>query len=554
MDDQNKTRDQLLNELTALRHQLAASEDRPDPDNLSRLASFPEQNPDPTLEIDDTGRITYMNPAAQTRFPDLSEVGLDHPFFTGLETILAQLRDGDDQSHVREHRVDAFVYDQKVTWVPGSRLIRIYAHDITERKHTEEALHQSEKKYRRIIENLAGEFYFFSQDMDENTTFIGPSGADMTGYTPEEYAQINHATLVPDTPVNQDAQRHRERILRGERQPPYHFEMRHKDGTLHRYEIVRTPVFDAQQQVIGTEGMVRDITASHRAAEELQQANETAQQAQRQLIDQLEEKLQTAEQMRKIQQQLITQEKMASLGKLVAAVAHEINSPSGALSSAIDVISRCATRIAASLEGAPSLESLRADRQLKTAQDLMHNTTQNAAAASERIAHLVKSLRNFARLDEAEYQVVDIREGLESALALLEPQLEERIEVVKDLAPLSPIYCAPAQLNQVFMHLLQNAQQAIEDAGRITLKTYQQEDSLYIRINDTGSGIPPDQLEQIFDVGFNSGQTRVKASFGLFIDSNIVKEHGGEIKIKSEIGKGTEVTVLLPLRTAADPQ
>ena len=84
----------------------------------------------------------------------------------------------------------------------------------------------------------------------------------MTGYTPEEFAQLDHAILIPDTPLNQDASRHRERIYRGERQPPYHFEMRHKDGTLHRYEIIRTPVLGEQQQVIGTEGMVRDVTAS----------------------------------------------------------------------------------------------------------------------------------------------------------------------------------------------------------------------------------------------------------------------------------------------------
>jgi signal transduction histidine kinase len=263
----------------------------------------------------------------------------------------------------------------------------------------------------------------------------------------------------------------------------------------------------------------------------------------------LEEKLQTAEQMRKIQQQLITQEKMASLGRLVAGIAHEINNPSGALNSAIDVIGRCAAKIAASIEAASSLESLRGGRQLETAQVLLHDTTQNAAIANERIAHLVRSLKNFAHLDEAEYQVVDIREGLESALTLLAPQLEGRIEIVKDLAPLNPIYCAPAQLNQVFMHLLQNAQQAIEGPGRIILKVHQQEDSIYIYIGDTGSGIPPGQLEKIFDINLNDGQTRVKAGFGLFIDFNIVKEHDGDIKIESEVGKGTEVTVRLPVKT-----
>ncbi|NKB69374.1 MAG: PAS domain S-box protein [Candidatus Latescibacteria bacterium] len=554
MKDQDKTRAQLLDELAQLRRQIATSshESNHDPGDLSRLASFPEQNPDPVLEIDDHSSITYINPIARKRFPQLPAAGLDHPFFAGLEDTVNQLRQGTVLAYAREHQVAPFIYDQKVTWLPDSRLIRIYAHDITERKQTEEALHQSERKYRGIIENLAGEFYFFTQDMDENTTFIGPSGAEMTGYTQEEFDQLEHHALVPDTPLNREATQHRERLYSGQRPPPYQFEMRHKDGTLHRYEIIRTPVFNDNRQVSGSEGMVRDITASHRAAEELQQANEAAQQAQQQLIEQLEEKLQTAEKLRQIQQQLITQEKMASLGKLVAGVAHEINNPSGVLISALDLIDRCANRMADRIERAPSLEALHNDRQLQKTQALLGTTTDNATQASRRIAHLVKSLRNFAHLDEAEYQVVDISLGLESALALLEPHLPEGVQVDRDLKPLAPTYCAPAQLNQVFMHLLQNARQALTGPGRIELTAYQRDNSIYVRIADTGVGIPPAQLEKIFDFDFNSDQARVKKGFGLFIDFNIVKDHGGEIAIDSQVGEGTVVTVRLLVRMGPD--
>tara|TARA_Y100000588_G_scaffold282130_1_gene299246 strand:- start:1283 stop:1648 length:366 start_codon:yes stop_codon:yes gene_type:complete len=116
------------------------------PDDIRRLASFPEQNPDPTLEIDEAGRITYINPAALKRFPDLPQAGLRHVFFAGLEAELEKLRHGGEQTYAREHQAGDFIYDQKLTWVPGSRLVRVYAHDITERKRAEEATQRAQSQ------------------------------------------------------------------------------------------------------------------------------------------------------------------------------------------------------------------------------------------------------------------------------------------------------------------------------------------------------------------------------------------------------------------------
>jgi two-component system, NtrC family, sensor kinase len=121
--------------------------------------------------------------------------------------------------------------------------------------------------------------------------------------------------------------------------------------------------------------------------------------------------------------------------------------------------------------------------------------------------------------------------------------------VVKDYADIEPIYCSPCQLNQVFMDLLKNAIEAITGSGEIKVRTWGTTDKTWIRIHDSGIGIPPDQLEHIFDFGFNKSGDRAKMAFGLAMDYRIVQEHEGEISIESQVGEGTQVTICLPLRT-----
>ena len=545
MRDEEKTREELLAELIQLRRQVAAI---PPNDDTKRLFSFPQQNPDPVFEIDLTGTVTYMNPVAQQRFAELPETGFAHPLFAGLEALINRFGRGDQGAYVREARIGDFIYEQKMTRVPDQPLLRIYAHDITARKQMEEALHQSESKYRRVIEGLEREFFFFSQDIDETITFARPSMASVLGYTDAEFEALDFSQLSPDTPLNRKAAVIRERIRAGELLPPYNFEMLHKDGTLHRFEVTRLPVYDENGQVTGTEGIVRDDTERYRTAEALKRTQAAMDKAQKERIEQLQEQLHTAEQLRQAQQQLIAQEKMASLGKLVAGLTHELNSPLGVLRSAVDTVRRCADKITRSLETDPSLQEVLADRQFRNALTLLYSSSQNAASGSERINKLVESLKNFARLDEAEYQMVDLHEGIDSALTLLEPQLGDRIIVEKSYGQIPPLYCAPAQLNQVFMHLLQNAAQAIDKQGRIAIKTYQDQETLILKISDTGVGIPPDQLNRIFDFEFANRGARMKMGFGLSVDHTIIKRHQGEMDIESTVGQGTTVTIRLPIK------
>ena len=233
---------------------------------------------------------------------------------------------------------------------------------------------------------------------------------------------------------------------------------------------------------------------------------------------------------------------MASLGQLVAGVAHEINTPLGALRSNLDTSSRVFGRLHNILSDA---ESDWDRRELTEPFDRIVKLNSVSDTAIERIVTIADSLRRFARLDEAELGEVDIHEGLESTLTLLHHRFGDRIEVHKDYGAVPLIQCYPNQLNQVFMNLLVNADQAIESRGQIFIKTRFQNDSAVIEIRDTGTGIPDNKLKRIFDPGFTTKGLGVGTGLGLSIVYQIIQDHKGEIAVESEVGKGTLFRLIL---------
>jgi signal transduction histidine kinase len=252
-------------------------------------------------------------------------------------------------------------------------------------------------------------------------------------------------------------------------------------------------------------------------------------------------------QLREAQQQLVMREKMASLGNLVAGVAHEINNPVGAVKSAADTAARSIDLVCRSLENCSDILELKDNSRFLTALEILHKNNEITVTASDRIADIVRSLKNFARLDEAEFQKANVHEGLDSTLTLLHHQMKNRIEVVKNFGNLPLIQCYPNQLNQVFMNVLANAGQAIEDKGTITIATERLGDNVVIRISDTGRGISQDDAAKIFDPGFTTKGVGVGTGLGLSISYNIVEKHRGKIEATSEPGKGTTVTITLPV-------
>jgi signal transduction histidine kinase len=270
----------------------------------------------------------------------------------------------------------------------------------------------------------------------------------------------------------------------------------------------------------------------------------------RELNENLEQKVEErTRELRQAQAQLIQSEKMASLGQLVAGIAHEINNPLGSIASNNDIIHRALQKLkeifsdskfSTLLSGEPRLEKF-----LASAEELNRINK----IACERIGALVLSLKHFARLDEAEYQRANLNDCLDETLILLHHKLKNRITVIKEYGDIPAIECMPRKLNQVFMNLLINAIQAIEDKGTITIKTFEENGRVVVKIKDSGAGIPPENLDKIFNPGFTTKGVGVGTGLGLPICYGIVvEEHGGKISVDSEVGKGTEFIVELNKR------
>ena len=256
----------------------------------------------------------------------------------------------------------------------------------------------------------------------------------------------------------------------------------------------------------------------------------------------------TNERLREAQADLIQSEKMAALGNLVAGVAHEINTPLGIVNSNHQTISVIVERMGKLLE-----------RQDRTAGDSetaalsrLTETVEKLAGASresiQRITKIVQSLKNFARLDRAESDSVDIHEGIEATLTLLRSELKRKARIHREFGDVPRIYCRPQQLNQVFMNLLVNAGQAIDNEGDIWIRTREENNNVIVEIVDTGKGIPPENIDRIFDPGFTTKGVKTGIGLGLPVAYRIVREHGGRIGVSSELGQGSRFTVRLPIR------
>lgn len=247
--------------------------------------------------------------------------------------------------------------------------------------------------------------------------------------------------------------------------------------------------------------------------------------------------------LKKAQAQLIQSEKLASLGKMTAGIAHEVNNPVGAIKSTLDNSKRYIENIRKALAGGDSPNS-----QLQKSLDALNNNFGVMTSASDRITSMVTNLRKFVGLDEAEYQRVNVHEKIDSTLMLIQNELSNRIRVVKKYGDIPEIFGYPKELNQAFMNVITNAIDSIEDKGKITINTSSVDDTIRIEISDTGKGIQPDKLSSLFDFNFTTKSDRIGVGMGLMSAYNIIQKHKGEMEIKSEVGKGTIVTITLPIK------
>lgn len=258
---------------------------------------------------------------------------------------------------------------------------------------------------------------------------------------------------------------------------------------------------------------------------------------------------QLLEELERTQAQLVQSEKMAALGKLVAGLVHEINTPIGTINSTADTSNRSLRHIVEEIEGTSSLDRVKSGRQFQNSVKALRDSNSITIAASERITKIVSSLKAFAHLDEAAFQKVDLHQGLDNTLTLLEHEMQDRIVVLREYGEIPQVTCNPGEINQVFMNLLQNAVEAIEDSGKISIRTFEKDGNVHVQFIDSGPGISPTRRERLFDPSFAQNGSRVKAGLGLFTSANIMQKHNGLIKVESEVGKGSTFTVVLPLQS-----
>jgi signal transduction histidine kinase len=234
---------------------------------------------------------------------------------------------------------------------------------------------------------------------------------------------------------------------------------------------------------------------------------------------------------------------LASLGRLLAGVVHEINTPIGSIFSNNEVILRSLEKLRGLLSQTPAPPA--ALEILETIQSL----TLVDKIACERISSVIRSLRTYSRADESDLRSVDLHEILRNTLKLSACEYRGRIKVETDFGELPQVECYPHLLSQVFLNLLINAGQAIEREGKVTVTTRLEGDRVRIDIADNGKGIRPEDRPKIFAVGFTTKPPGLGTGLGLSISRQIVVEiHGGEMDFTSELGAGSSFSIRIPLR------
>jgi two-component system NtrC family sensor kinase len=305
----------------------------------------------------------------------------------------------------------------------------------------------------------------------------------------------------------------------------------------------------------------RDRIIVENTNEIIRQRNELASEKER--IEQL------LRDLKDTQAQLIQSEKMASLGQMVAGIAHEVNTPLGFVTNNLSIVERNVGILEQALKAYQKMERMLREGELSELEAQLENVrelvsrieemalverTRKTLAESnlglQRIQELVTNLRNFSRLDEAALKTVNLSENIDASLMIATNLVKHKAEVIKNYTPNLMVECYPAQLNQVFLNLITNAAQAIETFGKITITTQLEQDKAIIKVADTGVGIPEQNLKKIFEPFFTTKPVGQGTGLGLSIVYKIIEQHNGTIDVKSKVGEGTEFTITLPVKQA----
>lgn len=279
----------------------------------------------------------------------------------------------------------------------------------------------------------------------------------------------------------------------------------------------------------------------------------------------------TLKNLQNTQTQLVNQEKMASLGQLTAGIAHEINNPINFVSSNISPLKRDLKDILEvvgvyrqkgelefSVESKKELknleEELELDYLIEEVEQLLHGIEDGA----KRTVEIVRGLRLFSRVDEQDVKKIDIHDGLDSTLILLNSSMQGRIKISKEYGELPLVECLAGKLNQVFMNIINNAIHALLDSHpvipnpEITIRTVQQKDYVKIEIQDNGPGMPDHVKEKIFEPFFTTKEVGKGTGLGLSIVYTVIENHKGRLEVNSKLNEGTIFVIILPVNQKSE--
>jgi PAS domain S-box-containing protein len=434
-----------------------------------------------------------------------------------------------------------------------------------ERKKMEEALRESEEKRRIILEDIEEAYY--EADLNSRFTFVNNAMCNNLGYTREELIGQRYWHLVDETTIEMLQEAVGRSYKTNEPIKMLDLEAIKKDGTKLIYETSISVIRDFEGTVIGFRGISRDVTkrremedALKRNQEELIKKNKEIDESRGNVQLTLKKLEEAYEELKTSQSKILRQEKMASIGQLAAGVAHEINNPIAFIMSNLRTLDKYLQRLTdfiqaqseviKSLNDADSIKKLKKKRkELKlnyVISDIKGLITESLEG-SERVQKIVRELNCFSRMDEEEYRDADINECVESALNIVWNELKYKSTLKKDYGNLSLLKCYPRQIEQIFVNLLINAIQAIEEQGEIKIKTWEEDGLIWIAISDTGRGIPQESLSKIFEPFFTTKDVGKGTGLGLSIIYEIIQRHKGDITVKSEVGKGTTFTIKIPI-------